>query len=178
MTDLLPFLSELYTAICKDIEQSVSPIGLDAFKASIIQSNPSSNSINLSNQHIGVHACIVLTKQLSKLNMIQNLDLSGNEIGNQGSIVILQLLKVSEITHLNLAGNGIEQEGMMEIAKFLESNKKVGKLIELYVMQLLYLDIGCVPKTKPNLLNLESARKIADVCWIFDFVCNVGNFEE
>ena len=72
---------------------------------------------------------MMITKAMQIVTKIQKLDLSGNNISDDGAAIISDTLMISEsLKELNLQSNDITNEGVKKIAEAIQVNKTLQKL--------------------------------------------------
>src|SRR5581483_6021378 len=105
-----------------DLSQKLRGAGATALIVTL-KSNPSVNSLILSDNKIGDAEATALAKALESNSSLTSLDFKHNQIGDAGAIVLAKALESnSSLTSLDLSENEIGDAGATTLAKALESN--------------------------------------------------------
>ena len=106
-------------------------LSLEAIKmfAKILEKNQMLQQLNLSGKRIGNEGALALAGALEKNQVLQQLNLSRNQIGNEGALALAGALEKNQVLQqLNLTWNQIGNEGALALAEALEKNRVLTQL--------------------------------------------------
>ena len=97
--------------------------------AKMLQANTALKELDLSRNEIGDEGARELAKMLQANTALKELDLSGNRIEDEGACELAKMLQANTaLKELDLSGNGIGDEGACELAKMLQANTALKEL--------------------------------------------------
>ena len=97
--------------------------------AKMLQANAALKELDLSRNEIGDEGACELAKMLQANTALKELNLSGNRIGDEGACELAKMLQANTaLKELNLSRNGIGDEGACELAKMLQANTALKEL--------------------------------------------------
>mmetsp|Transcript_76037 Transcript_76037/g.180971 ORF Transcript_76037/g.180971 Transcript_76037/m.180971 type:complete len:677 (+) Transcript_76037:52-2082(+) len=126
-----PLWAEVYAAGCGDIGDAISLEQARLFHDSVLAQNPArrSDRLSLRRLRLGPAALGCLAMQI-KGRTYTRLDLSDNQLGNQGMLAVRNVVKaLPRLTWLVLSGNLIGLPGVRELADQLKENSILTGLI-------------------------------------------------